>query len=820
MPTLSDIQNTPLSNLNHIDALLDSGPDWNFLTPVGNVMYYTFSITSGNEVRDGAAITGQQAFTISQKAATRTAMQYISELTGIVFTETAVGENAQVHFANIDIDTANTTGLLSWNAEYQYYSSTGILADYSADAYVYLDNNEFGWVNADLTPGTAGFETLLHELGHMLGLKHPFEPDVYLPADQDNTSYTLMSYTSNDGPYSQFSRYDIAALNWLYGGDGLGGDLGINSVTGARFITGTLAGDQLTGTAFNDTLKGDLGNDMIAGGEGTDTAIFAGNRSSYTITELGDGSVVLSGTDGTDTATSIEKFQFSDGTFARAQLVAGTALPTPTMSVAKNAYDYVKGKQPVIEGVTQANGTVNVYSGNKLVATAKADATGFWKATASPFADGLDYAVYARAADGLGNLSAASAEVKFHVDTYTPWAPTANVSLTPGSNQPVFSGYADAGTVLQLTSNGSLIGSTTVNSGGYWTIATNPLANAAYNVTATSLDKAGNASSTTSTLTFTVASTLNQGGTAANDTLTATAGNNNIDGGAGNDTVVFSGSRASYDIIRDGGGYVVSAKGGAADGKDMLLNVETLQFADSSVSVAYDDVVQALYVAYFGRAADSGGLANFQAQLAGLNAPRDFAGVSDAYATNAGIRSLIDSFGNSAESNALYSGSTTDFVTAVYRNVLNRDPDAGGLAFWVDAIDRAGLAKTNASLSIMAGALANTTPQGKVDGALVSNKTTIASNFTFAIDTSAELEGYKGDAAAATVRSMLASATPITDVAAFQATIKSVLDALDGPGTMNGSMADLGYAVSVPEEIDAGIMLVGVPQTDEVSLLA
>ena len=637
MPTLSDVQNTPLSNLNHIDALLDTGPDWNYLTPVGNVMYYTFSTSGGNEVRDGTPITGQQAFTFSQKQATRTALAYISELTGIVFSETAVGENAQVHFANIDIESANTTGLCSWNAQYSYYADTGKLSTYSADAYVYLDNNEFGAVNANLAPGTAGFETLLHELGHMLGLKHPFEDDIHLPPAQDNTAYTLMSYTEAGGPYAQFSRYDIAALNWLYGGDGLGGGLGINSVTGARFITGSLAGEQLTGTSFDDTLQGDLGDDMIFGGAGTDTAIFAGTRSAYTITELGDGSLVLSGTDGTDTVSSIEIFQFSDGTFQRSQVFGST----PAMQV----------------------------------------------------------------------------------------------------------------------------------------------------------------------------------GTGGNDTLNAAAGNDHIDGLAGTDTVVFGGARADYHIIKDSGGYAVTAKSGP-DGRDTLLNIETLQFSNASLSVAYDDVVQALYVAYFGRAADSGGLANFQSQLAGLQAPRDFASVSEAYKTNADIRALLDSFGNSAESNALYSGDTTSFVTAIYKNVLNRDPDAGGLQFWVDAIDRAGLAKTNASLSIMAGALANTSAQGQLDAALVNNKTTIASDFTFAIDTTAELEGYKGDSAAATVRSMLSSVTANTDIAAFQATIKSVLDSLDGPGTASGTAAGIGHAVGEPAAIDAGIMLVGVLQVDELVLLA
>jgi hypothetical protein len=153
--------------------------------------------------------------------------------------------------------------------------------------------------------------------------------------------------------------------------------------------------------------------------------------------------------------------------------------------------------------------------------------------------------------------------------------------------------------------------------------------------------------------------------------------------------------------------------------------------------------------------------------------------------------------------------------------VLNRDPDAGGLAVWVDAIDRAGLAKTNASLSIMAGALGNTTVQGKLDAALVTNKTTIASDFTFAIDTAAELEGYKGDSAAATVRSMLSSVTASTDIAAFQATIKSVLDGLDGPGTTASAMSSgIGYAVGAPAAADAGILLVGLPQVDDLSVLA
>ena len=61
MATVNDITTTPTSGLNHIDALLDTGPDWNYLTPAGNTLYYTFSVASGNE----SGKSGQAAFTLA-----------------------------------------------------------------------------------------------------------------------------------------------------------------------------------------------------------------------------------------------------------------------------------------------------------------------------------------------------------------------------------------------------------------------------------------------------------------------------------------------------------------------------------------------------------------------------------------------------------------------------------------------------------------------------------------------------------------------------------------------------------------------------------
>lgn len=262
---------------------------------------------------------------------------------------------------------------------------------------------------------------------------------------------------------------------------------------------------------------------------------------------------------------------------------------------------------------------------------------------------------------------------------------------------------------------------------------------------------------------------------AGNDTIVSGAGADTIDGGSGSDAVLFAGQRWDFRIMRTSTGFSGAAKSGG--GTDAITNVETFVFGDgSSLAVDYSDVIQDLYVAYFGRPADYFGFANFSAALAGYGAPHDIQGLGQAYSANAQVRALIDSFGTSTESKALYTGDTRAFVTAIYQNVLSRQPDSGGLDFWAGAIDNGGLTRSNAALSIMAGALANTTAQGLLDGALVNNKIAGASNFTFALDTSARILGYSGDAAAATARSLLATVTAATDLNAFESLIESTLD--------------------------------------------
>lgn len=148
----------------------------------------------------------------------------------------------------------------------------------------------------------------------------------------------------------------------------------------------------------------------------------------------------------------------------------------------------------------------------------------------------------------------------------------------------------------------------------------------------------------------------------------------------------------------------------------------------------YFDQVQQLYIAYFGRPADTVGQAYW-------------AGVIDA--ANGNIASVLAGFSASAESQALFGNkSTIDKVTAIYQNAFNRAPEPAGLAYWVAEIDSGRVTQAQASWTIQQSA-------GAGDAAAVQNKLTAAKAFTAQIDTTAEIQGYQGAAAAQVARDFL-----------------------------------------------------------------
>lgn len=319
MTTSSDLSSKNYSGDVRVDSLLTTSLQWNYLLPARQTLYYSFDLAS-DVVEAADAPSTVTAFSAAQKVAAKTLMNYVSTLTGIPLVETPSG--GDFHFANCDLRSPTTTGLCVATSQ-EAQDGNGQLTLYQAMAYIFLDNVEFKAQNADLTLGGAGFETLLHEVGHAFGLGHPFDSTPVLPTAQDNTNNTVMSYTQAGFDKSTFQNNDLLTLAWIYGNDGLGGSYGYNSANGPTLTPptgisanrlGTTGNDALLGTTGNDILAGLAGNDGIDGGAGLDTAVFNAKRDHYTVSRSGNTITVTDslGYEGSDTLTNVERLHFTD----------------------------------------------------------------------------------------------------------------------------------------------------------------------------------------------------------------------------------------------------------------------------------------------------------------------------------------------------------------------------------------------------------------------------------------------------------------------------------------------------------------------------
>lgn len=137
----------------------------------------------------------------------------------------------------------------------------------------------------------------------------------------------------------------------------------------------------------------------------------------------------------------------------------------------------------------------------------------------------------------------------------------------------------------------------------------------------------------------------------------------------------------------------------------------------------YINEVQKLYVAYFSRPADPGGLAFWANNLA----------------TNPnGYQDIAQAFSTSAEYQATYGGMANRAVVAeVYENLFGRPGEDAGIDFWTNALNNGALNIGNVVTGVAAGA------QG--DDRLAFNaKVGVSTLFTNRLDTDAERAAYTG----------------------------------------------------------------------------
>jgi hypothetical protein len=99
-----------------------------------------------------------------------------------------------------------------------------------------------------------------------------------------------------------FGDNGVGNVNWSFGN--------IN-IEYATALVSSLAGNTGALAGGNDSITGGPGNDTIDGGAGLDTAIFSGLRSAYSLLHVGN-TLQVSGPDGNDTLTNIERLAFDD----------------------------------------------------------------------------------------------------------------------------------------------------------------------------------------------------------------------------------------------------------------------------------------------------------------------------------------------------------------------------------------------------------------------------------------------------------------------------------------------------------------------------
>lgn len=330
--------------VNDYTALL-SGSYWGGIEVTSRPAIVTFSFPTSAPAYDAsiggftaATVSSFQAFSAGEQADALAALAEWAAACNIVFVQVAPGQG-DINFQKVDLDTtsgpsyagAGGIGFYPFG-DWNFFTYPSFANDLDSSGDVFM-NTQVPFV----------YGTLLHEIGHALGLKHPTEVvtdfaanpvvthDQVLSADDPNLTI-MATVGGGTGHLHTFDQQAVAAIygaqvagtpdvvtasisatytlaqnafvsSWSWNAatetmtqTGRGTNDTIRGTSVQDVINGGKGNDELFGLAGADTLNGGAGNDTLHGGGGADRMVGSTGDDTYYVDDAGD--VVVEGATG------------------------------------------------------------------------------------------------------------------------------------------------------------------------------------------------------------------------------------------------------------------------------------------------------------------------------------------------------------------------------------------------------------------------------------------------------------------------------------------------------------------------------------------
>lgn len=534
----------------------------------------------------------------SDMVAVRTSLQAWQAVSGLTFTETA--------------DNSTTVGDLrfayTWGAEmdgaqaYAYFPGSGPVG-----GDVWFNTRGTSYTNR-WDKGSFEYLTVVHEIGHALGLKHPFDTSALssalLDPSLDSRSFTVMSYSADPGNVNSAFSYepttpmvlDIRALQTLYGKN-----------------TGTNAGNTnyvfTSGADYHQTIWDAGGTDTItyqstAGGEiDLNAGIGGGSRLGNELYVLGSFGQVLYeqyniwiaydtvienavGGSGNDTIAGNSSANSLNGGAGNDSIVGGAGRDTLNGSTGNDTMQGGTGSD-----IFYVNGTGDRISDSS---TSASDVDTVISSVTWTLASGFERLTLSGsvAISGTGNTAAnlltgnaAANALSGSSGNDTLSGGSGNDTLNGGSGSDSMAGGAGSDRYY-VDATGDIVsdsGTTAGERDSVWSSITWTLGSTQEDLTLTGSGAIrGNGNSLANVLTGNGAANLLSAGSgndtlvggAGNDTLYGSTGADRITGGTGADVIMLS-SRTGSDSVLDF----------ASGADDLRLSMGTLPVGDGDLSI-------------------------------------------------------------------------------------------------------------------------------------------------------------------------------------------------------------------------------------------